>query len=145
MSDFQVGGFFEKFADLKKKHLSFLNDLERQIIISSTHFYHQPTFDDLEPKKKIEDQIIVKRTYIHIDKFMHFWWLVVSHVKVDLRFAGKRRRIYVFLYWISSENRRPSQAIDGEVPLCFWGSDKLFALGLHFCQVCPCPAEGHKK
>lgn len=52
MSDFQVGGFFEKFADLKKKHLSFLNDLERQTIISSTHFYHQPTFDDLEPKKK---------------------------------------------------------------------------------------------
>jgi len=52
MSDFQVGGFFEKFADLKKKHLSFLNDLERQIIISSTHFYHQPTFDDLEPKNK---------------------------------------------------------------------------------------------
>lgn len=48
MSDFQVGDF-RKICRFEKKHLSFLNDLERQRIMSSTHFYHQPTFDDLEP------------------------------------------------------------------------------------------------
>ena len=71
MSGFQVGDF-RKICRFEKKHLSFLNDLERQRIVSSTHFDHQPTWRLRTEKHKLEDQSLVKRTYIHIDKFMHF-------------------------------------------------------------------------